>query len=75
MEEEGEKEGEGDWAREYIDKTWNRQAPLPPPTTPLLPVRTNRLRIRLHLGREYMRRLSLMREGEGAEQWCCHTRF
>jgi hypothetical protein len=30
----------------------NRQAPLPPPTTPLLPVRATRLRIELRLQRE-----------------------
>jgi hypothetical protein len=52
----------------YIDKTQNRQAPLPPPTTPLLPVRATRLRIGLRLGREAMRLLSLRREGEGAGQ-------
>jgi hypothetical protein len=68
MEEVGEKAGEGDWAREYIDKTRNRQAPLPPPTTPLLPVRATRLRIRLCLGREATGRLSLTREGERAGQ-------
>jgi hypothetical protein len=68
MEEAGEKAGEGDWAREYIDKTRNRQAPLPPPTTPLLPVPATRLHIGLRLGREATRRLSLTREGEGAEQ-------
>jgi hypothetical protein len=50
----------------YIDKTRNRQAPLPPPTTPLLTVRATRLRIRLHLGRKATRRRSLMQEGEGA---------
>jgi hypothetical protein len=52
----------------YIDKTRNRQAPLPPPTTPLLPVRATRLRIGLRLGSKAMRRLSLMREGEGSGQ-------
>jgi hypothetical protein len=52
----------------YIDKTRNRQAPLPPPTTPLLPVRATPLRIGLRLGREATRRLSLRREGEGAGQ-------
>jgi hypothetical protein len=45
MEEVGGKAGEGDWAREYIDKTRNCQAPLPPPTTPLLLVRATQLRI------------------------------
>jgi hypothetical protein len=52
----------------YIDKTRNRQAPLPPPTTPLLPVRATRLRIGLRFGRKTMCRLSIMREGEGARQ-------
>jgi hypothetical protein len=52
----------------YIDKTRNRQAPLPPPTTPLLQVRATQLRIGLRIGREAMRRLSLTREGEGAGQ-------
>jgi hypothetical protein len=42
--------------------------PLPPPTTPLLPVRATRLRIGLRLGREATRRLSLRREVEGAGQ-------
>jgi hypothetical protein len=65
MEEVGEKAEEGDWAREYIDKTWNRQAPLPPPTTPLLPVRATRLRIGLHLGREATCRLSLTWKEKG----------
>jgi hypothetical protein len=50
----------------YIDKTRNRQAPLPPPTTPLLPARATRLRIGIRLGREATRRLSLTREGEWA---------
>jgi hypothetical protein len=68
MEEAGEKAGEGDWAREYIDKTRNCQAPLPPPTTPLLPVRATQLRIGLYLMRGATRRLSLAREGEGARQ-------
>jgi hypothetical protein len=52
----------------YIDKMWNRQAPLPPPTTPLLLVRATRLCIGLRLGREAMRRLSLTWEGEAAGQ-------
>jgi hypothetical protein len=52
----------------YIDKTRNRQVPLPPPTTPLLPVRATRLRIGLRLGSEATRHLSLTREGEGAGQ-------
>jgi hypothetical protein len=52
----------------YIDKTRTRQAPLPPATTPLLPVRATRLHIGLHLGREATRRLSLTREGEGVGQ-------
>jgi hypothetical protein len=52
----------------YIDKTRNSQAPLPPPTTPLLPVRATRLRIGLRLGCEATHRLSLRREGEGAGQ-------
>jgi hypothetical protein len=52
----------------YIDKTRNRQAPQPPPTTPLLPVRATRLRIGLRLGREATRSLSLTQEGEGAGQ-------
>jgi hypothetical protein len=46
----------------------NRQAPLPLPTTPLLPVRATRLRIELRLQREATRRLSLTREREGAGQ-------
>jgi hypothetical protein len=52
----------------YIDKTRNCQAPLPPPTTPLLPVCATRLRIGICLGREATRRLSLRREGEGVGQ-------
>jgi hypothetical protein len=52
----------------YIDKTRNRQAPLPPPTTPLLPVRATRLQTGLRLGPEATRRLSLTQEGEGAGQ-------
>jgi hypothetical protein len=65
------KAGEGDWARKlYIEKTRNRQAPLPPPTTPLLPVHATRLHIGLCLGRKATRRLSIMREGEGAGQRC-----
>jgi hypothetical protein len=54
----------------YIDKTRNHHAPLPPATTPLLPVRATRLHIGLHLGREATRRLSLTREGEGVGQRC-----
>jgi hypothetical protein len=50
------------------DKTWNRQVPLPPPTTPSLPVRATRLRIGLCLGRKATRRLSLTREEGGAGQ-------
>jgi hypothetical protein len=62
------KQGRATGRGSYIDKTRNRQAPLPPPTTPLLPVRATRLRIGLRLGREAKRRLSLRREGEGAGQ-------
>jgi hypothetical protein len=46
MEEVGESRG---GRGSYIDKTQNRKAPLPPPATPLLPVRATRLCIRLHL--------------------------
>jgi hypothetical protein len=46
MEEVGESRG---GRGSYIDKTQNRKAPLPPPTTPLLPIRATRLCIRLHL--------------------------
>jgi hypothetical protein len=45
------KQGKQGWAtgrESYIDKTWNRQEPLPPPTTPFLPVRATRLRVGLH---------------------------
>jgi hypothetical protein len=65
---QGRKQGMATGQGSYIDKMRNRQAPLPPPTTPLLPVRATRLRIGLHLGREAMRRLSLRREGEGVGQ-------
>jgi hypothetical protein len=44
------------------------QAPLPPPTTTLQPVRATRLRIGLRFGRKTMCRLSIMREGEGVGQ-------
>jgi hypothetical protein len=49
MEEAGESRGR---QGSYIDKTRNRQVPLLPPTTPLLPVRATRLRIELCLGRK-----------------------
>jgi hypothetical protein len=52
----------------YIDKTRNHKAPLTPPTTPLLPVRATRLRIRLRFGRKTTHRLSITREGEGVVQ-------
>jgi hypothetical protein len=65
---QGRKQGRATGRGSYIDKTRNRQAPLPPPTTPLLPVRATRLRIRLRLGREATCRLSLRREGEGVGQ-------
>jgi hypothetical protein len=48
----GRKQGRATGRGSYIDKTRNRQAPLPPPTTPLLPVCATRLRIGLRLGRE-----------------------
>jgi hypothetical protein len=60
MEEGGESRG---GRGSYIDKTRNRRAPLPPPTTPLLPVRATRLRIGLCFGRKTTRRLSITREG------------
>jgi hypothetical protein len=44
MEEVGESRGR---QGSYIDKMRNCHAPLPPPTTPLLPVRATQLRIRL----------------------------
>jgi hypothetical protein len=62
------KQGRATGRGSYIDKAPNRQAPLPPPTTPLLPVCATRLCIGLRLGREATRRLSLRREGEGAGQ-------
>jgi hypothetical protein len=65
---QGRKQGRATGRGSYMDKTRNRQAPLPPPTTPLLPVCVTRLRIGLRLGREATRRLSLSREGEGAGQ-------
>jgi hypothetical protein len=65
---QGRKQGRATGRGSYIDKTRNRQAPLPPPTTPLLPVRATRLRIGLHLMCEATRLLSLTREGEGAGQ-------
>jgi hypothetical protein len=65
---QGRKQGRAIVRGSYIDKTRNRQAPLPPPTTPLLPVCTTRLRIGLRLRREATCRLSLTREGEGAGQ-------
>jgi hypothetical protein len=65
---QGRKQGRVTGRGSYIDKTRNRQAPLHPPTTPLLPVRATRLRIGLHLGREATHRLSLMREIEGVGQ-------
>jgi hypothetical protein len=65
---QGRKQGRATGRGSYIDKTRNRKAPLPPPTTPLLPVRATRLRIGLRLGCEATRRLSLRREGEGAGQ-------
>jgi hypothetical protein len=67
---QGRKKGRATGRGSYIDKTRNRQAPLPPPTSPLLPVRATRLRIGLRLGREATRHLSLRREGEGTGQWC-----
>jgi hypothetical protein len=60
------KQGRATGRGSYIDKTRNRQAPLPPPTTPLLPVRATRLRIRLRLGRKATCRLSLTQDVEGA---------
>jgi hypothetical protein len=60
---QGRKKGRATRQGSYIDKTQNRQAHLPPPTTPLLPVRATRLRIGLYLGREATRRLSLRQEG------------
>jgi hypothetical protein len=60
---QGRKQGRATKRGSYIDNTRNRQAPLPPPTTPLLPVCSTRLRIGLRLGREAARRLSLTREG------------
>jgi hypothetical protein len=65
---QGRKQGRATGRGSYIDKTRNRQAPLPPPTTPLLPVRATRLRVGLCLGREATSRLSLMQEGERAGQ-------
>jgi hypothetical protein len=65
---QGRKQGRATGRGSYIDKTRNRQVPLPPPTTPLLPVRATRLRIGLRLGSEATRHLSLTREGEGAGQ-------
>jgi hypothetical protein len=65
---QGRKQGRVTGRGSYIDKTRNRQAPLPPPTTPLLLVRATRLRIGLCLGREATRRLSLRREGKGEGQ-------
>jgi hypothetical protein len=65
---QGRKQGRATGRGSYIDKMRNRQAPLPPPTTPLLPVRATRLRIGLRLGREATRRLSLRWEGDGAGQ-------
>jgi hypothetical protein len=47
---------------------WNRQVPLPPPATPLLPVCATRLSIGLRLRREATCHLSLTQEGEGAGQ-------
>jgi hypothetical protein len=35
---QGRKQGRATGRGSYIDKTRNRQAPLPPPTSPLLPV-------------------------------------
>jgi hypothetical protein len=65
---QGRKQRRATGRASYIEKTRNRQAPLPPPTTPLLPVRATRLRIGLRLGREATRRFSLRREGEGVGQ-------
>jgi hypothetical protein len=62
------KAGEGDWARELYNKTRNRQAPLPPPNTQLLPIRATRLRSGLRFGRKTTCRLSITREGEGTGQ-------
>jgi hypothetical protein len=44
---QGRKQGRATGRGSYIDKTQNCQAPLPPPTTPLLPIRATRLRIGL----------------------------
>jgi hypothetical protein len=65
---QGRKQGRATRRGSYIDKTRNHQAPLTPPTTPLLLVRATRLRIGLHLGHEATHRLSLRREGKGAGQ-------
>jgi hypothetical protein len=56
---QGRKQGRATGRGSYIDKTRNRQAPLPPPTTPLLTVRVTRLRIGLRLLREATHRLHL----------------
>jgi hypothetical protein len=58
----------GRWS--YIDKTRNRQAPLPLPNTPLLLLCATQLHIGLHFGCKATRHLSITREGEGAGQGC-----
>jgi hypothetical protein len=65
---QGRKQGRATGRGSYIDKTRNRQAPLPPPTTPLLPVRATKLRIGLRLGCIATCRLSFTLEGEGVGQ-------
>jgi hypothetical protein len=63
MEEAGESNGR---QGNYIDKTRNRQAPLPPPTTPLVPLNCASGFPSGAKPSKITRRLSITWEGEGA---------
>jgi hypothetical protein len=68
MEEAGESRGGRLGEKVILTKRGIAQAPLPPPTTPLVPERATRLCIGLYFGRKTTRRLSITREGEGVGQ-------
>jgi hypothetical protein len=60
------KAGEGDWARELYWQDAEPSGTSAPTHYSITARKCTRLRIGLRLGREATRRLSLMREGEGA---------